>query len=126
MATLTINGQPLPSPYKDVEFIIETMVNSGRNANGTVVGEVVGRDNYKVNNLEWRGLDASEVSRILTLLQNFYITAKIPDPVTNGWKTIAMYPGNRTAKPLTGWVDDEGKPTRYEYLKVNIIDCGVI
>ena len=49
MATITIDGVELPSPYRGLNFIQETMVNSGRNANGVVVGEKVGRMNYKID-----------------------------------------------------------------------------
>lgn len=127
MATITIDGVELPSPYRGLNFIQETMVNSGRNANGVVVGEKVGRMNYKIDALEWRDVSAELCSRILLPFYNkFFVTAKIPDPVHNRFITIKMYPGNSEEHPLTGWVDANGLPTRYEYVKINLIDCGVV
>ena len=112
MATITIDGVELPSPYRGLNFIQETMVNSGRNANGVVVGEKVGRMNYKIDALEWRDVSAELCSRILLPFYNkFFVTAKIPDPVHNRFITIKMYPGNSEEHPLTGWVDANGLPT---------------
>lgn len=44
--------------------------------------------------------------------------------VNNTWKTIRMYPGNRTATPVG--FDKNGLPTMYKDCKVNLIDCGVM
>lgn len=122
MAYLALNGFELPSPKRGVEPIVTTIVDAGRDANGTVVGQRVGRDQYKLNNLEWAWLDAETWSRILSILSDFFVYATFPDPVTNELVTIRMYPGDRTAEPY--YVDDSGKPTHYRNCRFNLIDTG--
>lgn len=123
MATITINGKAFPAPSRGMELLISTLVNSGRNANGEVVGQVVGRNQNKAT-LSWKWLDAETWASMLQEFDNFIVIARIPDMQRNDWTTLKMYPGDRSAEPY--WVDDEGLPTHYTNCKVNIIDCGVI
>lgn len=53
MSYLAINGYELPPPKRGVHPIVTTVVDAGRNANGAVVGQRVGRDQYKIDGLEW-------------------------------------------------------------------------
>lgn len=46
-----INGREFPSPDRGLEFLVATFVSTGKNANGEFVGQRVGRDQYKLNNL---------------------------------------------------------------------------
>lgn len=119
---IAINGVELPPPKRGVTPIVTTVVDSGRNANGTVVGQRVGRDQYKLDGLEWPWLTAAQWSTILRLLKNFFVYVTFYDPVTNGQKTLKMYPGDRSAEPY--WIDENGKPTHYRNCKVNLIDVG--
>lgn len=122
MAYLAINGYELPSPKRGVNVIVTTVVDSGRDANGTVVGQRVGRDQYKIDGLEWPWLSAAQWERILKILSNFFVNVTFNDPVTNNRKTIKMYCGDRTGEPY--WVDKNGTPTFYRNCKVNLIDTG--
>ena len=122
MAYLAINGYELPPCKRGVTIVVSTVVDSGRDANGAVVGQRVGRDQYKIDNLEWAWLTAEEWKKILSILDNFYVRETINDPVTNGRKTVRMYCGNRTAEPY--WVTADGSPTHYRNCKVNLIDTG--
>lgn len=122
MSYLAINGYELPPPKRGVKIIVTTVVNAGRNANGSVVGQRVGRDQYKIDGLEWTWLTAIEWERILFVLRNFFVNVTFNDPVTNFRKTIRMYCGDRTGEPY--WIDDSGKPTHYRNCKVNLIDTG--
>ena len=122
MSYIEINGYDLPYPKRGVTPTVTTVVNAGRNANGTVVGQKVGRDQYKIDNLEFPWLSASEWSHILSILDNFFVQVTFPDPVTNSRTTIKMYTGDRTAEPY--WVDDNGNPTWYRNCKFNLIDVG--
>lgn len=122
MAYLKINGYDLPYPKRGVEPIVTTIVDAGRNANGTVVGQRIGRDQYKLNNLEWPWLTAEEWSHILSILNNFFVYVTFPDPVTNNPITLKMYCGDRTAEPY--YVDENGQPTYYRNCRVNLIDVG--
>lgn len=48
---ITINGTKFPQPRRGLELLSATIVDSARNANGVVVGQKVGRDQQKLNNL---------------------------------------------------------------------------
>ncbi len=122
MAFIEINGYKLPPCKRGVSIVVTTVVNSGRNANGAVVAQKIGRDQYKIDGLEWAWLSADEWEYILTLLKDFFVRVTFTDPVSNKRKTIRMYCGDRTAEPY--FVDDSGKPTHYTNCKVNLIDTG--
>lgn len=123
MATININGRDFPAPDVGANLLVATNVSDGKNALGEFVGQKVGRDQYKFENLQWKFLDAIIWSEILQEFDKFVVTAKIPDMVNNRFMTIRMYPGNRTAVPCE--FDKNGLPTKYRDCKVNIIDCGV-
>ncbi len=122
MAFIEINGYELPPCKRGVSIVVTTVVNSGRNANGAVVAQKIGRDQYKIDGLEWAWLSANEWEYILTLLKDFFVRVTFTDPVSNKRKTVKMYCGDRTAEPY--FVDDSGKPTHYTNCKVNLIDTG--
>lgn len=122
MAYITVNGYDFPPPKRGVKPTVTTLVDAGRNANGTVVGQRVGRDQYKIDTLEWPWLDAETWSNMLRVLDNFFVMVTFVDPVRNSYRTLKMYPGDRTAEPY--WVDGSDKPTHYTNCKVNLIDCG--
>lgn len=122
-AIITVNGKEFPAPQRGLEFIVSTLVNSGRNANGEVIGQVVGRNQNKLNNLVWPWLDAQTWADMLQAFNDFFVIVRFPDMTTNTWKTLKMYPGDRSAEPY--WIDPKTKmPTYYINCKVNIIDCG--
>ena len=120
---LKINGVNLPYPKRGVSVVVTTVVDSARNVNGVVVGQRIGRDQYKIDGLEWPWLTAAEWENILQLVSNFFFQVTFYDPVTNGEKTLLMYCGDRTAEPY--WVDGNGRPTHYLNCKVNLIDTGL-
>lgn len=123
MAFITVNGYDFPSPRRGAKPTVSTIVNAGRNANATLVGQRIGRDQYKLDGLEWPWLPAEIWSRMLTVLDHFFVYVTFWDPVSDGQRTIKMYPGDRTGEPY--WIDlDTGKPLFYLNCKVNLIDCG--
>ena len=122
MSYIRVNGVDLPYPKRGVQPVVTTIVNAGRNANGVVIGQRIGRDQYKLNNLEWPWLSAAEWETILRLISDFYFNVTFPDPVTGEERTIRMYCGDRSAEPY--WVDSDGHPTYYRNCKVNFIDTG--
>lgn len=121
---ITINGAKFPQPRRGLELLSATIVDSARNANGVVVGQKVGRDQQKLNNLFWGYLTAEQWSAMLQIFdKNFFVTVTYPDMVNNRWTTRKMYPGDRTATPYH--LDpNTGLPADYINCKVNIIDCG--
>jgi hypothetical protein len=127
MALLTIDGTPIPTPIRGLTEEVSTNVNSGRNANGELVGEKVGRDIYKLNNMEWRWLTKDQWAQICSLVGdggNFKFQATFPDMVNGGFCTHLCYCGNRTAEPY--YINNNGDFTRYKSCKMNIIDCGLV
>lgn len=122
MAYLAINGYELPPCKRGVTPTVTTVVDAGRNANGVVVGQRIGRDQYKIDNLEWAWLSAEQWSTMLSILSAFFVDVTFNDPVSKDLKTVRMYCGDRTAEPY--WVDDDGKPLYYTNCKVNLIDVG--
>ena len=123
MAYLAIDGYELPPCKRGVTVVVSTVVDSGRDANGAVVGQRVGRDQYKIDNLEWAWLTADEWGKILCILNRFYVRVTFNDPVTNSRRTVRMYCSNRSAEAY--WVTENGTPTHYRNCKVNLIDTGV-
>lgn len=123
-ATIYVNGKTFPSPKRGLNFVVSTIVSSARTASGEVVGQKIGRDQNKLDTLVWPVLDAETWSAMLREFDQFFVTVRFPDMVTNQWRTLRMYPGDRSAEPYM--VDDDGFPTKYVNCKVNLIDCGVI
>lgn len=122
MSFIKINGKPYPSPGLYPNLVVTTAVNAGRNTNNKVVGQKIGRDNYKIDNLSWPYLDAATWSSMLKEFENFFVTVEFWDMVNNTWKTLTMYPGDRTADVYM--TDKQGKPISYINCKVNVIDAG--
>lgn len=117
---LIINGVRFPNPMYGMEIIHSQTVNAGRNANNAVVGQKVGRKLWKINNLQWTGLDAATWAEMKAALEPFFV------PVTftgddNQRHTVYMYPSDTTGKPLS--MDGIFYET-FETCKFNLIDCG--
>lgn len=100
MAVIMINGREFPAPDIGGNLVVATNVSDGKNANGEFVGQKVGRDQYKFDSLQWKMLDAQTWAAMLQEFDKFVVTARIPDMVNNRFRTIRMYPGNRTATPV--------------------------
>ena len=122
MAFLSINGYDLPPCKRGVSIEVVTLVDQARDANGTVVGQKIGRDQYKIDGLEWSYLTAAQWEGILYAMRNFFFNVTFNDPVSGSKRTVKMYCGNRTGKPY--WVDRYGNVTHYTNCKVNLIDTG--
>ncbi len=121
---LVVNGVEFPCPRVGFSYIISTTVNAGRNANNAVIGQKIGRDLYKLNNLEWAMLDAETWKNMLAAIEPFYVPVTFEDYRTGKTITITMYPGDREAKPI--FADPQTHVvTKYENCKFNLIDCGL-
>lgn len=121
---IKINGQKVPYPDSGLKLIISTLTNGGRNKNGKVIAERVGRDQNKIDSLQWKILSAEEWSRILNLVKDYYIDVTFPNMLTNTPQTLRMYVGDREAEPV--FLNDSDMPTQYKNCKFNIIDVGEI
>lgn len=122
-AFIKINGNEYPCPSRGLSMLVATIVDSARNANGVVVGQVVGREQQKLDGLEWAYMTAEQWSKLLQEFSDFYVTVTYPDMVTNTWTTRKMYPGDRTAEPFH--LDPVTQlPLDYINCKVNLVDVG--
>ena len=120
---LRVNGVDFPCPKAGFTYVISTTVDAGRNVNNEVIGQRVGRDLYKLDEMEWSGLDPDTWQAMLAAVEDFYIPVTFEDYRNGGEITITMYPGDRTAVPL--FVDPSThKVKKYETCKFNLIDCG--
>lgn len=122
-AFLNVNGYDYPCPRYGFQYTISTVVDGGRNVNGAVVGQRIGRDLYKLDQLQWACLEPAQRMMILQSLEPFYVPVTFEDFRTGQPITIIMYPGDRTGKPL--FVDQiTHMVTKDESLAFNLIDCG--
>lgn len=121
---LNVNGYDFPCPRVGFSYTITTTVNAGRNANNAAIGQRVGRDLYKLDNLQWACLEPETWQMMLRAVEPFYIPVTFEDYRTGKPITIMMYPGDRTAEPL--FVDDKShKVTKYLNCRFNLIDAGL-
>lgn len=120
---VTVGGLEMPMPTRGLNLQVATIVDSARNANGQVVGQKVGRDQQKINNLFWAYLPAEKWEALLSILDSsFFVEVTYPNMVKGGWTTREMYPGDREGTPY--WLSDDGTPSFYIDCKVNLIDTG--
>ena len=117
---IIVNGVALPTPDAGFEIVNSITVDAGRNTNGAVVGQIVGRPLWKINNLQWSNLDAQSWQQIREALEPFYVLVTFTTD-TNERKTLKMYPGDKNALPLhvAGL-----NYTKFKTCKFNLIDCG--
>lgn len=120
---LNVNGVDFPCPAAGFSYTITTTVNAGRNANNVVIGQRIGRDLYKLDNMKWVGLDPATWQKMLKAVEPFYVPVTFEDYRTGKPITITMYPGDRTAEPL--FADKKThKVTKYRDCQFNLIDTG--
>ena len=89
-AFLIVNGMPFPTPKRGFKITVVTNVEAGVNAFGGVVGQVIGRNQYKLDSMQWDGLDAATWERMLEAVEPFYIPVTFEDPQTRERRTIMM------------------------------------
>lgn len=116
---IIVNGVKFPPPAPGMEIVHSQNVDAGRNANGAVIGQMVGRKAWKINNLEWHGLDATTWAEMKSALEPFYVKVTFTGD-DNQRHTITMYPGDTTGKPL---FLDGIFYKNYETCKFNLVDC---
>ena len=116
---LIVNGVKFPCPMHGLQIIHSQTVNAGRNADDAVVGQKIGRKLWKINNLQWNGLDAQTWAEMKAAIEPFYVLVTFTGD-DNKRHTIHMYTGDSTSQPL--FVDDIFYE-KYETCKFNLIDC---
>lgn len=107
-ALVTVNGKPLPEPSK-YDAITSTIVDSGRNVRGEVVGTVVRSDVAKIE-ISWKYLTAQQWADVIgPFTTNFMCSVRFFNQATAAYTTRTMYVSDRTASmfrrhPVTGEV----------------------
>jgi len=120
---LNVNGYDYPCPRYGFTYTISTAVSAGRNANNAVIGQKVGRDIIKLDNLQWVGLSNAQMHMILQSLEPFFVPVTFEDYRTGLPTTVMMYPSDRTGKPL--FVDKmTHMVSKNESLSFSLVDCG--
>ena len=95
-ALVTVNGIELPEP-SEYSANTSTIVDSGRNVSGYVIGSVVRHDVAKVE-LKWRYLTAEQWASVLSLFtHNFYNSVTFFNQATASYTTRQMYVSDRKA-----------------------------
>lgn len=95
-ALVTVAGVPLPDP-STYEALTSTIVDSGRNVAGYVIGSVVRHDVAKIE-LSWRYLTAQQWAEVLSLFTNsFYNSTTFFNQATADYTTRDMYVSDRSA-----------------------------
>ena len=117
---LIVNGVEFPCPARGLEIIHSQNVDAGRNANGAVIGQLVGRKMWKLNNLQWNGLDAETWAKMKKAIEPFFVKVTFTGD-DNERHTVTMYPGDTSGKPL--FLNDIFYKN-FETCKFNLIDCG--
>lgn len=110
---VSVAGIPLPEP-SEYSANTSTIVDSGRNVQGYVIGAVVRHDVAKVE-LKWRYLTARQWANVLSLFTHtFYNNVTFFNQATAQYETRQMYVSDRSAgmwrrHPSTGevmgWTD---------------------
>lgn len=95
-ALVTVNGVELPEP-SSYDANTSTIVDSGRNVQGKVVGNVIRHDVAKIS-LGWNYISAEDWAKILSLFtKSFYCSVRFLNQTTNKYETRQMYISDRSA-----------------------------
>lgn len=114
----------IPNPDQDsAKNIIETLVNSGRNADAVVVAQKIGRDQEKTE-MSWNYLPREDWEKMLRFWDtNFFFNFTYYSRVAGTKITRKFYIGDRSDTPYN--VDASGIPTAYVDCTANVVDTGV-
>ena len=118
MSYLIINSTDVSDLVKSLKVGYETLVsdNSGRNANGDTVLDIVNKKT-KVY-VTFRPMDGSDMSALLSTFNDYVIPVTYLDSKTNTLKTITCYTG--TPEPDYYWV--LGNEVLYREMNLNFIE----
>lgn len=93
-ALITVDGVAWPEP-SEYSSNTSTLVDSGRNVQGKVVGAVIRHDVSKIE-VKWRYLTAKQWADVIGPFNtNFYVTVRFYDQSSAGYVTKQMYVSDR-------------------------------
>lgn len=118
MSYLIINGVDVSNLVSGLKVGFETLVSedSGRNANGDTVIDVINRK-AKVY-VTFRPMDGNEMVRLLSSFSNYVVDVSFKNPKTNAITTIRAYTG--TPEPEYYWIHDN--QVLYKSFNLNFIE----
>lgn len=114
----------LPNPDQSSgKNLIETLVNSGRNANAVVTAQKIGRDQEKTE-LAWAFLPKNIWEEMLRFWdRNFFFRFNYYSRISGVRITRKFYIGDRSDQPFA--ISDDGyTPVAYVNCVANVIDTG--
>ena len=85
---LIVEGVRFPPPDKGFSISTSQAVDAGRNANQAFVGQKVGRRIWKIDGLQWSGLDAESWAEMKSSLEPFSFGITLDDGRVE-WHQIA-------------------------------------
>lgn len=122
---IRINAADFVQPSFGVAYETQQLVDAGRNANGAIISQKIGRRLFKFSNLTWNVLTYADWHTIRTALEGFSASCTYWDDYEDSEVTRNFYFGDSSATPFK-FEDSTNvlKPTMYRDCKVNIIDMG--
>ena len=117
---------PCPSDY---QVNSATLVDSGRNSDGVVVGNVI-RNGVRSIEITWNFLDKDTFANVARLFDkdtydgkhgDFYVSATFFDPTANTRITKTMYPSDRITNTAHIKLVN-GEPVGYEQVKLTLVE----
>ncbi|GAX46763.1 DUF6711 family protein [Pseudolactococcus reticulitermitis] len=94
--TFKINGVAVATPQTfDVTYSDIDADTSGRNANGTMIRDIIVKNKTKLS-IKWPQLSQAQSKVILDASNGDFFTVTYPDPLTNGDVTKTFYAGDRS------------------------------
>jgi hypothetical protein len=119
MSYLKINGFDASHLVKGLKVGYETLVsdNSGRNASGNTVIDVVNKK-IKVYTT-FRPMDGGEMASLLSAMESYVVTVTFFDSKTNALKTITCYTG--TPEPEYYYIHG-ANAVMYKEMNLNFIE----
>lgn len=119
ISNLLINGVEVKPP-QEFSVTLNTIDadSSGRNANGTMVRDII-TQKVKIE-AKWGPLSSSESSIILKAVKGKFFTINYPDPEEGKQMTKTFYVGDRSA-PAYSW-NEKFKRVEWSGLSMNFIE----
>lgn len=118
-----IGGKKIPFPAYGTSQGLYTTLKSARNAKNVLTGQKVGRDQYKIDNVVFPVLSASDWAWLLSLGDDYYVTVRFFAMDKNCFATTRMYVGDRTAEVLR-LDENTGAVLLWKNCQMNLIDVG--
>lgn len=119
---IIINGLAVPAPDEGFTISESTYGDFGRNAKNQVIGQVIGRNLWKIDGLQWSRLTVEQWKAIKNALSSFFVPVTFTDDA-NVRHTLTMYPSDRKGQPMR-YIKATQEFDYVKTCKFNLIDCG--